>query len=199
MDSTTPPEQASVLLVDDSPANLLALRVILEPLGHNLVEAHSGEEALGLLLHGEFAVVLLDVRMQGMDGFETAKRIRKRERSRHTPIIFLTAYDDGRLPVEQAYELGAVDYLVKPLIPVILRAKVSGFVELFQKTEQVKRQAERLRLMERQEFEQKLARENARFRALTERSSDAVTLVGIDGTVLYSSPSSRHVAFTAAC
>jgi PAS domain S-box-containing protein len=188
-----PPEGASVLLVDDSSANLLALRAILDPLGHNLVEAHSGEEALQLLLHGEFAVVLLDVRMQGMDGFETAKVIRSRERSRHTPIIFLTAYDDGRLPVEQAYELGAVDYLVKPLIPVILRAKVSGFVELFQKAEQIKRQAERLRQMERQEFEQKLAQENARFRALTERSSDAVTLVGMDGTVLYSSPSSRHV------
>jgi PAS domain S-box-containing protein len=147
------PEKASVLLVDDSAANLLALRAILEDLGHNLVEARSGEQALHLLQNGEFAVVLLDVRMQGMDGFETAKQIRSREQTRHTPIIFLTAYDDNRLPVEQAYKLGAVDYLVKPLIPVILRAKVAGFVELFQKTEQVKRQAERLRQVERQEFE----------------------------------------------
>jgi PAS domain S-box-containing protein len=188
-----PPDTASVLLVDDSLHNLLALRRILGNLGYNLVEAQSGEEALQLLLGGDFAVVLLDVRMHGMDGFQTAKAIRNREKSRHTPIIFLTANDDNQPSAEAAYALGAVDYLVKPLVPVILRAKVTGFVDLYRKTEQVKRQAERLRQMERQEFELKLAREDARFRALTERSSDAVTLVGSDGMVLYSSPSSRHV------
>src|SRR5215510_10337447 len=87
----------------------------------------------------------------------------------------------------------AVDYLVKPLVPVVLRAKVAGFVELFQKTEEVKRQAERLRQLERREFEQKLAEENARFRALTEHSSDAVTLVRPDGTIVYRSPSAGRV------
>src|SRR5438132_11869369 len=116
----------NILLVDDQPANLLALEAVLADLGHNLVKAHSGEEALRRLLPDDFAVILLDVQMHGLDGFETARLIRDREKSRHTPIIFLTAYEDNRLPVEQAYALGAVDYLVKPLIPVILRAKVTG-------------------------------------------------------------------------
>jgi signal transduction histidine kinase len=158
-------QQVNILLVDDVPANLLALEVILQDLGHNLVKARSGEETLHLLLSDEFAVILLDVQMPGMDGFETATLIRKQDNASHTPIIFLTGHDQDRFPVEQAYMLGAVDYLVKPLVPVILRAKVAGFVELFQKTEQVKRQAELLRQMERREFEERLALENARLRA----------------------------------
>src|SRR5687767_3937094 len=119
-------EKANVLLVDDHPANLLALEAVLADLGHDLVKATSGEEALRLLLGRDFAVVLLDVRMPGLGGFETARLIRGRERSRHTPIIFLTAHDDDSLSAEQAYTLGAVDYLVKPLVPVMLRAKVAG-------------------------------------------------------------------------
>src|SRR5438046_2577529 len=142
-----------MLLVDDQSANLLALDAILDGLGYHLIKAYSGEEALRLLLDRDFAVVLLDVRMPGLDGFETAKLIRNQERSPHTPIIFLTAHDDDRLSIEQAYSLGATDYLVKPLVPVVLRAKVAGFVDLFEKTEQVKRQAEQLRLVERTEFE----------------------------------------------
>jgi PAS domain S-box-containing protein len=188
-----PTPRANILLVDDHPGNLLALRVILEDLGHTLVDAPSGQEALRLVLDRDFAVILLDVQMDGMDGFETAKLIRGRQRSRHTPIVFLTAFESGRLSMEEAYALGAVDYLVKPLVPVVLRAKVAGFIELFQKTEQVKWQAEQLRQLERREFERKLAEENARFRALTEHSSDAVTLIGADGTVLYTSPSARRV------
>src|SRR5438067_12192026 len=158
----SPDPKVHILLVDDRPANLLALEAILDDLGHNLVKAASGEEALRLLQGQEFAAVLLDVQMPGMDGFETAKLIRRREQVRHTPIIFLTAYEDNRLPVDEAYALGAVDYLVKPLVPVILRAKVAGFVELYAKTEQIKRQAEQLRQAERREFEPKLAEENAR-------------------------------------
>src|SRR5438067_11605971 len=157
-------QPVNVLLVDDQPANLLALDAILDDLGYNLVKAHSGTEALCRCQGDDFAVVLLDVQMHGLDGFETAKRIRGRERSRHTPIIFLTAYEDNRLPVQEAYALGAVDYLLKPIIPVIIKAKVAGFVELFQKTEQVRRQAEQLRQMERREFEHRLAEENARLR-----------------------------------
>src|SRR5437899_11233134 len=161
----TPSEKkVNVLLVDDQPANLLSLEAILQDPGLNLVKSLSGEEALRRLLVDDFAVVLLDVWMHGLDGFETAKLIRSRERSRHTPIIFLTAHDGNSLSVEEAYALGAVDYLVKPLIPVILRAKVAGFVELFQKTEQVRRQAEQLRQMERRDFEHRLAEENARLR-----------------------------------
>jgi PAS domain S-box-containing protein len=141
---TDAPSKVSILLVDDEPANLLALETILSDLGQTLIQAHSGEDALKNILDEDFAVVLLDVQMKDIDGLETARLIRGRNRSRHTPIIFLTAYDSDRLKVEEAYSLGAVDYLVKPLIPVILRAKVMVFVELFQKTEML-RQMERRR------------------------------------------------------
>ena len=144
-----PAPRANILLVDDQPANLLALEAILADLGQNLVTARSGAETLRLLLQDDFAVILLDVQMQGLDGFATAQLIRGRERSRHTPIIFLTAYDSTDFPVERAYELGAVDYLVKPLLPAILRAKTAVFVDLYQKTE-------RLRRLERREFERRL-------------------------------------------
>jgi signal transduction histidine kinase len=154
--------KVDILLVDDHPNNLVALEAVLEDLGQNLVKAHSGEEALRRVLAADFAVILLDVQMQDLDGFETAKLIRGREKSRQTPIIFLTAYENNRLSTEEAYALGAVDYLVKPLVPLILKAKVAGFIELFQKTEQVKQQAEQLRQLERQAFIQKLAEENAR-------------------------------------
>ncbi len=142
-----PPEgRVNILLVDDQPVNLLALEAILQGLGH-LVRALSGEEALRLLQEQDFAVVLLDVRMPGLDGFATAKRIRAQGRSRYTPIIFLTAQSGDDFPAIQAYQLGAVDYLVKPLVPVILRAKVAGFADLFAEKERARRQAEQLRLL----------------------------------------------------
>jgi PAS domain S-box-containing protein len=178
-----PPEQrVNILLVDDQPANLLALEVILQDLGHNLVQARSGEEALRRLAGGEFALILLDVRMPGLDGFETARLIRGREESRHTPIIFLTAFESDRFLVGRAYSLGAVDYLVKPLVPAIVRAKVAGLVELFEKTQQVKRQAERIRQMERREFEERLAEENARLRASEARKA-AILETALDGII----------------
>src|SRR5476651_2245594 len=134
--------KANILLVDDNAANLLSLRAILDELGHNLVEAHSGEEALERVLSDEFAVVLLDVHMPGISGFETAKLIRGRNRSRHIPIIFLTANDIDRSQIEEGYALGAVDFLVKPLLPVVLQAKVRGFVALFEDKQAAKREAE---------------------------------------------------------
>jgi PAS domain S-box-containing protein len=161
-EKVTAPGKVDILLVDDEPSNLLALEAILQDLGHNLVTARSGLEALRRLLEKDFAVILLDVQMQELDGFETAKMIRGREKSSRTPIIFLTAYETNRLTTEEAYALGAVDYLIKPLVPVILKAKVSGFVELFQRTAQVKQQADQLRQLEHREFSQKLADENAR-------------------------------------
>jgi PAS domain S-box-containing protein len=147
--------KANILLVDDQPANLHALEAVLEDLGENLVKAQSGAEALRLLLQQDFAVILLDVQMRDLDGFETAKLIRGRDRSRHTPIIFLTAHDSPDFTPVKAYTLGAVDYLLKPLVPVILRAKVAGFVELFHK-------GERLRQLERREYERRLADEALR-------------------------------------
>jgi signal transduction histidine kinase len=127
----------NILVVDDEPANLLVLETILDDLGR-IVKADSGEEALRRVLAEDFAVILLDVRMQGLDGFETAKLTRGRPRSRFTPIVFITGYDSGDFSVRQAYALGAVDYLVKPLVPEILRAKVITFVELFRKSETLK-------------------------------------------------------------
>ena len=120
---------SSILLVDDSPANLLSLRAILDDLGQHLVEARSGEEALERLKADDYAVILLDVLMPGLGDFETAKAIRNQERSRHTPIIFLTASDNERSQMEEGYALSAVGFLVKPLLPVVLRAKVRGLLD----------------------------------------------------------------------
>ena len=179
--------KADLLLVDDSPANLLALEAVLAPLGQNLVRAASGEEALRLLLRQDFAAVLLDVKMPGLDGFETAQIIRQRERSRDTPIIFLTAFDAPGLSAAEAYTLGAVDYLVKPLVPVILRAKVEVFVRLYQ-------QAERARRLEAQRAaDEALRASERRFRAMIEHGWDAVALLGPDGSVRYASPSTARI------
>src|SRR5262245_8839162 len=141
------PEKVSILLVDDHPENLLALEALLSNLGQNLVRAESGIEALRLLLHHEFALILLDVDMPAINGFETAELIRQRERSRHTPIIFLTAVNKAEQHVFKGYQLGAVDYLTKPFVPEVLRSKVIAFVELHKKTEEVKHQAKLLQQM----------------------------------------------------
>ena len=136
--------KVNVLLVDDQPSNLLALESVLESLGQNLIRAASGEEALRYLLTNDAAVILLDVHMPGMDGFETATLIRSRERSKTTPIIFLTAYSTHDEHVFRGYALGAVDYIFKPLVPEVLRSKVTVFVDLYRATEQVRAQAREL-------------------------------------------------------
>ena len=130
----TAPETApaKLLLVDDRPENLLALEAILAGLGHELVKASSGEEALKRLLTEDVAVLLLDVQMPGMDGFETAQHIKQREKTRDIPILFLTAGDSNAHQAFRGYAAGAVDYLSKPFDPWVLRAKVAGFVELHQ-------------------------------------------------------------------
>jgi hypothetical protein len=124
-------ERPPVLIVDDRPDNLLALEGLLEPLGVHLVRAGSGEEALRYLLQHDCAVILLDVQMPGMDGLETARLIKGRERTRSVPIIFLTAIDGDVDHYLAGYGTGAVDYLTKPFVPEILRAKVAVFAELY--------------------------------------------------------------------
>lgn len=166
-------ERVKVLLVDDQPANLLALEEILRSLPENLelIKAESGADALRHVLGHDFAVILLDVLMPVMDGFETAALIRQRDRSRHTPIIFLTAIGNSETHVATGYSVGAVDYLFKPVVPDILRAKVATFVELYKKTEEVKRQARQLREMERREHERQVRELEERWQAERMRSA----------------------------
>jgi CheY-like chemotaxis protein len=141
----TAPRKAKVLLVDDRPENLLALEAILQGLDPELVTANSGEEALKRLLTDDFAVILLDVQMPGMDGFETAEHIKRRERTRHVPIVFLTAIDREPHHAFRGYSVGAVDYLAKPFDPWVLRAKVSVFLDLWEKNRQLQEHADTLR------------------------------------------------------
>ena len=154
-------EKVNILLVDDHPENLLALSAILETSSYNLVEALSGEEALKCVLYHDFAVILMDVQMPGMNGFEAAAIIRDRKRSRHTPIIFLTAIDKSENRVVTGYQLGAVDYLFKPVVPEILQSKVEVFVDLFKKTEETKRQAAKLATANQQLAEEIIQRRQA--------------------------------------
>jgi len=154
-------QNVNILLVDDNPSNLLALETILQAPDRNLVRASSGEEALRFLLDDDAAVILLDVHMPSISGLETAALIRGRERTRGVPIIFLTAYDSaGDSHISQGYSLGAVDYIIKPVDPEALKSKVAVFVDLYRKTEQIKRQADLLR-------EQNIEIENANLQRLS--------------------------------
>ncbi|GAA3472562.1 response regulator [Nonomuraea roseola] len=138
-------DRAKILLVDDREENLIALEAILSSLDLTPVRARSGEEALKALLGTEFALILLDVRMPGMDGFETAAHIKRRERTRNIPIIFLTVVDSAPDYAFRGYAAGAVDYLTKPFDPWVLRAKVSVFVELYNMNKRLTEQASLLR------------------------------------------------------
>lgn len=156
--------KADVLLVDDDAKSLLALRALLEPLGQNLLSASSGEDALRLVLTHDPAVIVLDVRMPGMDGFETARIIRTRQRSSHVPIIFLTGSSETTDTVFRGYELGAVDYLVKPVVAQVLRSKVAVFVELQRRTAALAAE-----VAERKATEERLRTSEGQLRALAAR------------------------------
>ena len=142
---------ANILLVDDRPENLTALEAVLDDLGQTLVRATDGRQALRLLLDREFAVILLDVKMPELDGIATATLIRERAATQHTPIIFITAHDQHAREVEKGYALGAVDYIMKPIKPEILRAKIGVFIELYRKNQQIRELNARLeqRVLER--------------------------------------------------
>jgi signal transduction histidine kinase/response regulator RpfG family c-di-GMP phosphodiesterase len=156
----TDPPQVNILMVDDNESNLLALEAILQGADRNLVRAASGEAALQYLLYNDAAVILLDVRMPGISGLETAELIRGSKKTRDLPIIFLTAYDSAdKEDLSRGYSLGAVDYIIKPLDPEALKSKVAVFVELYKKTEQVKQQAALL-------HEKNIQLENANFERL---------------------------------
>lgn len=146
-------DHVNILVVDDRPENLLALEAILEPLGQTLVRANSGPEALRQVLASDFATILLDVQMPGMNGFEVAEIIKSRERSRTIPIIFLSAISKEDSYVFKGYSMGAVDYVFKPFNPEVLRSKVAVFVDLFVKQRELQRQGELLREAEKRELD----------------------------------------------
>ena len=194
------PEPVNILLVDDQPENLLALEAILGNLGENLVQATSGEEALRCLLYDDFAVILLDVQMPEMDGFEVATLIRRRQRSRETPIIFLTAFSTTEQFMFQGYALGAVDYLIKPIAPNILRSKVQVFVELFKKTEALRQKTEALEQKATQlaATNTKLQLSEERFRSLSTCSPVGVFVTDVAGRCIYTNPRLQAVCGFAA-
>ncbi len=169
-------------MVDDHSSNLLALEAILEPLGQELVKATSGEEALKFLLQRDFAVILMDVQMPGLDGFQTAALIKQRERTRTIPIIFLTALSRDAAHIFKGYAHGAVDYLLKPFDPEILRSKVSVFVDLFLKEQQLQRQAALLRQKEREALERQ---NELRYRRLLDSLPECMWAARADGTMYY--------------
>ena len=172
----------NILLVDDRPENLLALEAILEPLEQKLLYAHSGEEALRQLLRHDVAVILLDVQMPLLDGFETAELIKQRERTKHIPIIFVTAISKEEEHVFRGYSAGAVDYVFKPFNPQVLRSKVAVFIELYAKTEQLREQAE---LLKEQELADLRRESEERYRFLAEAQPDQIWTAMPNGELDY--------------
>lgn len=179
--------QVDILIVDDRAENLLAIEAILEPLNQRIVRASSGHEALRKLLETDFAVILLDVQMPGINGFETARLIKSRERTRHIPIIFLTAISKDEKYVFEGYSVGAVDYLFKPFEPEILRSKVAAFVDLYLKQRRITEQEVLLRESEKREMELRhvgeLLQSEARYSEIVRTAMDAIVIFDESGTI----------------
>jgi PAS domain S-box-containing protein len=167
----------TILLVDDDAAKRLALRAMLTPLGHAVVEADSGRAALGAVLADRFALILMDVRMPTLDGYETAKLIRQRRQSELTPIIFVTAFAD-EAATATAYASGAVDFIVTPIVPDVLRAKVSAFVDLSEQSQQLRRSLESITTLNAA-----LRDSEARTHAVMQNVADGIVTVGDDGLI----------------
>jgi signal transduction histidine kinase/DNA-binding response OmpR family regulator len=177
-------EPVNILVVDDVPEKILEIELALADLGQTIIKASSGREALRALLRDDFAVILLDVNMDGMDGFETAALIRERKRSEHTPIIFITAFND-EAQVAKGYSLGAVDFISTPIDPDVLRTKVGVFVDLYQKTEAVRQQAaQRVQLAREQAARQAAEKAMRRSALLAEASRLLSRSLDFDATLI---------------
>jgi PAS domain S-box-containing protein len=183
-EEATSPTVASVLMVDDHPPNLLALEAVLSPLGHRLVPVTSGRQALTELLAGDFAVILLDVQMAGMDGFETASLIKSHKRTASIPLIFITAFSRDAENIFTGYARGGVDYLLKPVDPDILRSKVSVFIELYLRGQTIRAQQAVIRL---QELARAHAKHGRRFRNVLESMPLPVWCARVDGSLEFAS------------
>ncbi len=203
MDSSNelPPQRAedkiNILLVDDRPENLLALEAIIERDDYHLVKAYSGEEALKFLLRYDFAAILLDVQMPGIDGFGTAKIIKAREKTKNTPILFITANNMDSDHIFTGYSAGAIDYLLKPIDPIILKAKVEGFVEMFKLNQRLIQQAnilsEKKKELEKANLElfhttSELRISEALANVISESSIDSMLILDKDGYILKVNP-----------
>lgn len=179
--------QMNILLVDDHPENLLALEAVLDSPEYHLVTAKSGMEALKLLLKEDFDLILLDVSMPGLNGFETAAMIRERPKSRRVPIIFITAINKSDADTARGYSVGAIDYLIKPFDPAILKSKVAALMELSYKRSELKKEIESIRESERQAKEEEIARleraSHERFRNLANAIPQIVWIAGPDGKI----------------
>ncbi|WP_075981720.1 PAS domain S-box protein [Bacillus massilinigeriensis] len=180
----------NILLVDDRKENLLALEAVLSSSNYNLIKANSGEEALKWILMEDFAVILMDVQMPGLDGFETARLIREREKSKDIPIIFITALSQKQENILQGYSVGAIDYIIKPFDPIILKCKVDGFVSMYlnQMEIQVQKEIINERTKELQEAFLQLKRNEILSRALGETSIDTFVVLNSQGNILLVNP-----------
>jgi PAS domain S-box-containing protein len=187
--------QVNILVVDDRPANLMALAETLVPLGQNVVKAISGEEALKHLLQQEFAVILLDVQMPTMDGFDLAKIIHSRPATSHTPILFITAISREEMYVLKGYSVGAVDYLVKPIVPEILLGKVAIFIDLFNKKNELKQQTEQLKSANKylQEKEQEISRINHQKELILNAFGEGIYGVDAQGKTTFLNPAAAKM------
>lgn len=190
----------NILMVDDHPGNLLALEAVLNSPDYNLVSANSGEEALKCVLKQDFAVILLDVQMPGLNGFETAKLIKAREKSKYISIIFITAINQTTEHVLQGYSLGAVDYIFKPFHPETLKLKVQEFVKIYQNHEKIKRQSELQRQSELKEVNKKLEsttfdlrKNEALARVIGETLLDTIITFDVQGYVLTVNPAVKDM------
>ena len=186
-------ERVNILLVDDQPSNLVVMEAVLAPLDENLVSVGSGEEALRAVLQTDFAAILLDVHMPTLSGFETARMIRSRPRSSHIAILFITAAIDADFPIEEAYGLGAVDYLSKPILPAVLRAKVAFFVDLYRKNEELAkieraRHAAALNVKDR-----RIRSGEQRFSLLINSSGEGLLGMGVDSTCTFLNPAGARM------
>jgi PAS domain S-box-containing protein len=187
-------DKVNILIVDDRPDKLLALEACLSSLNQRLVRAQSGNEALKCLLKEEFAVILLDVSMPGMDGFEAATLIRQRPRTEHVPIIFVTSMSQSEAQMFKGYSLGAVDYILSPIVPDVLRTKVSVFVDLYKKAEQIRLQGEELRKLQEVHYKRELAAVEDRLETETKRNRfftlalDLLAIADFEGRFLQINP-----------
>lgn len=192
-------EKANILLVDDRTENLTAFESVLASLQQNVVTARSGSEALRCLLKQDFAVVLMDVNMPEINGFETASLMRQRRSTEQTPIIFVSAISASEIHASKAYSLGAVDYIFSPVVPEILRSKVAVFVELYLKSQEIKRQSERLRQLDQQEHQRRLREAAERLEFETRRnrfftlSLEMLGIADFEGRLLQLNPSWERV------